>query len=492
MVLILAFAAFSCNTKTEVAKKPNVLIIVADDLGYADLSFLPYASKDIQTPNIDRIAENGVFFTDAYSTAPICSPSRAGLITGRFQQRWGNYWYGEGGLPAIEKTLPQMLKEQGYYSVKIGKTHLNGGPAEHPMDHGFDDFLGFIDHTWDYLRLSANDVDEYGEKNAKLAHIGPLLNGREKKSYENSFTTDIFTDKAVDVIKANSEKSWYIELEYNAVHHPTYICHPDYLGKYGIDQFPFWNPQEEPYNVWHKKWGHLGEVDPDGRKRYQLQLEVMDNGIGKVLNALEESGQKDNTIIVFLSDNGGTINTYARNMPLNGYKYMFAEGGIRIPMIISYPQKMKEHITVSQLVSGMDILPTVLAATGTPIPENIDGNNLWPVISGDELGHEELFWADGRGQWVARKGKWKLVNNSGWVHSNFKIENGTAVSTEDFIYPEGVLLFDLQNDIGETQNMAAGNPEVVKELTADYEMWRSEMSDPRTREGKLKKKKNKK
>lgn len=492
ILIILLLATFSCTTKNEPAKTPNVLIIVADDLGYADMSFLPYASKDIQTPNIDRIAENGTFFTDAYSTAPICSPSRAGLITGRFQQRWGNYWYGEGGLPAIEKTLPQMLKEKGYYNIKIGKTHLNGGPVEHPMDHGFDDFLGFIDHTWDYLRLSQNDVDEYGNDNAKLAHIGPLLNGREKQSYENSFTTDIFTDKAVEVIETKSDKPWYIELEYNAVHHPTYICHPDYLGKYGIDQFPFWNPQEEPYNVWHKKWGHLGEVDPDGRKRYQLQLEVMDNGIGKVLDALDESGQRENTIIVFLSDNGGTINTYARNMPLNGYKYMFAEGGIRIPMLISFPQKMKEQKTVTQLVSAMDVLPTVLSAVGVDVPANIDGNNLWSVIDGAEKGHEKLFWADGRGQWVARKGKWKLVNNSGWVHSNFKIENGTAVSTEDFIYPEGILLFDLHNDIGETQNLAKANPEIVAELTTDYEKWRAEMSDPRTRDGKLKKKKNNK
>ena len=130
-------------------KKPNIVVIVADDLGYADLSFLPQSPKDVSTPGIDRIAKLGTYFSDAYATAPICSPSRAGLITGRYQQRWGNFWYGQGGLPLSEFTIPQALKKQGYFTQKIGKTHLNGGAAQHPLDHGFDEFLGFIHHTWD-------------------------------------------------------------------------------------------------------------------------------------------------------------------------------------------------------------------------------------------------------------------------------------------------------------------------------------------------------
>ena len=126
----------SCRQPAKGEKKPNVLVIVADDLGYADLSFLPYASEDISTPNIDRLMEQGVFFANAYATSPICSPSRAGLITGRYQQRWGNFWYGQGGLPKTELTIPAALKELGYFTHKIGKTHLNGGSAEHPLDHG--------------------------------------------------------------------------------------------------------------------------------------------------------------------------------------------------------------------------------------------------------------------------------------------------------------------------------------------------------------------
>lgn len=487
-VILFLFLLTPISLSAKDKAKPNVLVIVADDLGYADLGFLSYKSEDISTPNINRLSEKAVFFSNAYSTAPICSPSRAGLITGRYQQRWGNYWYGEGGLPAVELTLPQMLKQQGYYNVKIGKTHLNGGPVEHPMDHGFDDFLGFIDHTWDYLRLSKNDVEEYGEKNAKLAHIGPLLEGREQKSYKKGFTTDIFTDKAVDIIRKGPDKPWYIELEYNAVHHPTYVCHPDYLKKYGIEQFPFWDPKVESYNEWHQKWGHLGAVDPDGRKRYLLQLEVMDIGIGKILDALEKEGEMDNTLIVFLSDNGGTINTYARNRPLNGYKYMFGEGGIRIPMLISYPGKLKEKSSVPELVSAMDVLPTIMAATGGDIPDNLDGKNLWPLIESGAGGHPQLFWSDGRGQWVARQGKWKLINSKGWNHSNFGMENGIALASEkEYQYPEGMLLFDLAEDLGETTNLADTHPELVEEMITAYEQWRSQMSGARTRDGVLKK-----
>jgi arylsulfatase B len=478
--------AFTASIAQE---KPNILVIVADDLGYSDLSFLPYASEDVRTPNIDRIAERGVFFTNAYSTSPICSPSRVGLLTGRYHQRWGNYWYGEGGLPVSEKTLPQFLKEQGYYNVKIGKTHLNGGPVEHPLDHGFDDFLGFIDHTWDYLRLNKNDVEHYGKENAKKAHIGPLLDGRIEQSFENSFTTDIFTEKTTETIRKKDDRPLYIQLEYNAVHHPTYVCHPDYLDKYGIEQFPFWNPEAESYLSWHRKWGHLGEVDPDGRKRYLLQLKVMDNGIGKILDVLEKTGELDNTLIIFVSDNGGTINTYSQNDPLNGYKYMFGEGGIRIPMIISYPKKIKTKNTLHQTVSLIDILPTLLETVNISIPENLDGKSLWPAVTKNQTIHDQLFWADGRESWVVRKGKWKLARNIGWVHNTFKLQNGKAVpAKQDYFFPGGTVLFDLENDIGETRNLAEKFPEVVAELEKLYAKWRSQMSDPRTGDGILKEK----
>ena len=269
----------------EASPKPNIIVIVADDLGYADMSFLPQSPKDVSTPAIDRLAKAGTYFNNAYSTSPICSPSRAGLITGRYQQRWGNYWYGEGGLPASELTIPQALKKLGYSTAKIGKTHLNGGEAQHPLDHGFDTFLGFIHHTWDYIRLSQADQDAYEKRTGGgklgILNVGPLERNRsEVASYEVGFTTQIFTDEAVGIIRKhrNADTPFFIQLEHNAVHMPTYITHPDYAKKAGFEQpawdrnadrwnFPFWEPKEMDWGKWHKKWGHLGEVDPLGRKR---------------------------------------------------------------------------------------------------------------------------------------------------------------------------------------------------------------------------------
>ena len=161
LILFLTALAFGYSNAAE---RPNVLIIMADDLGYADLSFLPQSPKDVDTPSIDKLASEGTYFSNAYATAPICSPSRCGMITGRYQQRWGNYWYGQGGLPNEETTLPQALNELGYFSQKIGKTHLNGGPAEHPLDHGFAEFLGFMHHSWDYIRLSDKDLAAYKKR----------------------------------------------------------------------------------------------------------------------------------------------------------------------------------------------------------------------------------------------------------------------------------------------------------------------------------------
>ena len=200
-VFLAASAAVACADE-----RPNVIVIVADDLGYADMSFLPQSPKDVETPGIDRLAASGTYFTDAYATSPICSPSRAGLITGRYQQRWGNYWYGRGGLPTSEFTIAHALKELGYFTKKIGKTHLNRGPAHHPLDHGFDEFIGFLSHTWDYMRLSQKDLDAYKTraegKGLGMLYVGPLTRGRdEKASFEDGFTTEIFTDEAIETIE---------------------------------------------------------------------------------------------------------------------------------------------------------------------------------------------------------------------------------------------------------------------------------------------------
>jgi len=500
MILLCSMGLLLSNmvTAKPLTSKPNLIIIVADDLGYADLSFLEQAPADVktlQTPAIDRLAREGTFFSNAYATAPICSPSRCGLITGRYQQRWGNYWYGQGGLPSEETTLPQALKRLGYHSKKIGKTHLNGGPARHPLDHGFDEFLGFQSHTWDYIRLSQKDLDAYRQraegKPLGMLYVGPLQKDRgEPVSYENEFTTDVFTDEAIEFIRRDRDnKPFYIELEYNAVHMPTYVTHETWARKVGIDPtpwdrnaeawtFPYWDPRKESWGSWHKQWGHLGKVDPLGRKRYLSHLIAMDSGIGQILDALDKTDQRDNTIIVFVSDNGGTINTYSNNTPLRGYKYMFGEGGIRVPMLISFPGRLPQGQTCNALVSAMDIYPTVMELAGRAGHSKLDGKTLVPLLTGQQTGdnHAALCWARGPKNWTIRKGPWKLGHQIGWNHLNFKIVDGLCVrDTDDSLYPDGTVLFNLKDDIGETTNLADRHPEIVEELTELYEEWHREM-----------------
>jgi arylsulfatase B len=489
------------------AARPNVIVIVADDLGYADLSFLPHSPRDVKTPAIDQLAKEGTYFSNAYSTSPICSPSRCGLITGRYQQRWGNYWYGQGGLPKDQLTLPQALKKLGYSTKKIGKTHLNGGEAQHPLDHGFDEHLGFIHHTWDYIRLSQKDVEAYKKradgKGLGILNVGPLERGKgEAVSYEKGFSTKIFTDEAVKSIRAGNgrEKPFFIELEYNAVHMPTYVADPDYARKAGYEQpvwdreaakweFPFWDPRQMAWDVWHRKWGHLGEVDPLGRKRYLANLMALDDGIARLLKVLEETGQRKNTLIVFLSDNGGTINTYANNTPLRGYKYMFGEGGVRIPLIVSWPGRLPQGQKRAGLTSAMDVFPTVLELVGGKPPANLDGKSLRSRITGQDAGagHDHICFTDGKKTWSIRQGDWKLISSPGWDHTNYRLtKDNIAESTGNYLYPAGLQLFNLKNDIGETQNLADQHPKRVAKMQGLYDTWREQMGKPRS--GKVKKK----
>jgi len=397
----------------------------------------------------------------------------------------------------------------GYSTQKIGKTHLNGGEAEHPLDHGFDQFLGFIHHTWDYIRLSEDDLDAYEQrargKSLGILCVGPLERDRgEEASYENGFTTEIFTDEAVKTIKAaRAGRPFFIELEYNAVHMPTYIVGPDYAARVGIEQpvwdrnaarweFPYWDPRDISWSDWHRKWGHLEAVDPLGRKRYLANLLAMDDGVAKILNAIEAAGIKDNTIVVFLSDNGGTINTYSNNTPLRGYKYMFGEGGIRIPMIIAWPGRLAAGRRYDALVSGMDVFPTLIELAGGRVAANLDGKSLAPLLVGRtlEAGHEYLCWADGKGAWVVRKGPWKLIYSKGWTHANYKLEDGIAFRAPEYIYPPGLRLFNLDSDIGERHDLGGKHPEIVADLKGIYLQWQSEMGKPRS--GKVKNNRNKK
>ncbi|BDS08844.1 arylsulfatase [Oceaniferula spumae] len=474
------------------AEKPNIVILLADDMGYADMSFLPQSPKDVNTPNIDRLAQTGTYYRHAYGTAAICSPARVGFITGRYQQRWGNYWYSQGGLPKEEPTIPKALKPLGYATFKIGKNHTNGGTGAHPLDHGFDDFLGFFHHTWDYIRLSEEDTTAYNARrkgSAATATIGALIRGRDTRvSYENRYTTDIFAEEAVKFIKRDHKSPFYLQLSFNAVHHPTYIGKPEYLEKFGAPQpkwdrdadsweFPFWDPKKIGWQKWHQQWGHLKSVDPYGRKRYLACVHGLDLAVGRVLDALEEKGLRKNTLVVFISDNGGTINTYANNTPLAGYKYMNGEGGIRIPMILSMPGTLPEGSMSDDLASTLDIFPTIADLSGLKKSDLFDGESL---IDGTPRS-AELHWEKNGNDWAVRKGKWKLHRSSGWNHSTYTLDdkNMASPAKENVTYPKGLLLYNVVDDPGCTTNLADKHPEVVAMLLELHNKWRAQMAKPK-------------
>jgi arylsulfatase B len=467
-LLPLVLASVCISLFAAETEKPNIVLILADDLGYADMSFLPFAAEDVQTPGIDRIAKAGIYFGNAYATSPICSPARAGLATGRYQHRWGNTWYGRGGLPTREKTIAMELKALGYNTKKIGKNHMNGkkGDNEHPLKHGFDEFFGFNDHTWDYTQLT------FKSKN-KAAHRGPLERNGEMVEFKDAYTTELFTDDAIEYIERDhSGKPFFLHLSYNAVHHPIYVGHPEYEKKFGIKPFPQWDSSKGNYAAFHNKWGKGGAHDPDLRKRYLATLACMDDGITKILDTINAQGLAKNTIVLFLADNGGAPYTLANNGPLKGNKYCEAEGGCRIPLIASWPGNYAAGKSLDSLVSTMDIYPTLVEAAGGSAHDQLDGKTLEPLLRGKTTDDNHRYLVLSRGSrkkdFVVRSGDWKLRNCT----ASRRFTVGNHYEYNDV---KGDFLYNLKNDLGETDNLYARMPEKVDQLNGYFKNWCNEV-----------------
>ena len=322
---------------------------------HADVGFYDVVAPDgVCTPHLDSLAQSGVVFRNAYSTSPICSASRLGLSTGRYHQRWGGYYYGQGGVPTAEQTIAELMKEAGYATMKVGKTHLNKGPKAHPLDHGFDHYLGFEHHSWDFNLLSEKDVAAYERKQKGASKImshfgvGPLTRNKGKESFENTTTTEVFGKESVKFINDNKDNPFYLQLEFNAVHTPLYkapdqlekkydIPHLEFDREAAVWELPYWDPNSEmDYDEWYHQYNHMVVMDPYGRKIYLAHLELMDQMIGQIMETLKENGLDENTFIFFSSDNGGSNQSYANNGDLNLWKYLM-DGGIKVPMVVSWP-----------------------------------------------------------------------------------------------------------------------------------------------------------
>jgi arylsulfatase A-like enzyme len=428
------------QTARAAERPPNILIIVADDLGYGELTC--QGNPQIPTPQIDSLARNGVRFTSGYVSGPYCSPTRAALMTGRYQQRYGHE-FNPGppqrasevfGLSLKETTIGDRFKELGYATAWIGKSHLGYLPQFHPLKRGFDDYFGFLGGQHDYL-------DASGDKH------NPILRGTN--IVENiDYTTDAFGREAVAFIEKHKDKPWLCYLAFNAVHAPLESI-DKYLSRFG--------------NIEDKK-----------RRTFAAMLSAMDDAVGTVLQKLREHHLEENTLIFFISDNGGpTGQTTSGNGPLRGFKAQTWEGGIRVPWMVQW----KGHIPPGQVddrpVIQMDLLPTALAAAGTPArPEwRLDGVNLLPYLTGENKGlpHEALYWRFGQ-QIALRMGDWKLVKAPGGGTRAGELA-GKATTA-------GAQLYNLKQDIGEQHNLAEKFPEKLKEMSAVWETWNSELADP--------------
>ncbi|MBT3242158.1 MAG: sulfatase-like hydrolase/transferase [Bacteroidetes bacterium] len=408
---------YACASNTP----PNIIVILADDAGYADFGFM--GSMDLETPNLDSLASDGIVFSDAHVSATVCAPSRAGLITGRYQQSFGFECnippFGEGIDPDLP-TIGNLLQSAGYKTIAIGKWHLGESDEYHPNNRGFDEFFGFLGGSRSYF---------LNEKEDRPNHPHAILKNHEQVNFE-SYLTDVFGDVAVNYIEQYKNQQFFIYLSFNAVHTPMQ-ARKDHLDKYK-DHF---------------------------RQKLAAMTWSMDENVGKVIRKLKEEGLYENTLTFFLSDNGGATNNQSSVYPLKGWKGNKYEGGHRIPFTCTWPKGFKSAPKFNGLTSAFDIFATCLEVAKVENIEDFptDGISLMPFLKGKKTTdpHESLFWRKDEMAGMRLEG-YKLIRLDGY----------------------GYRLYDLRKDIGEMEDLSATEDSVLNLMTEQLEAWESGMQDP--------------
>lgn len=450
LLLSLILLGLSLN-----AAPPNIVLIVSDDQGYPDLGCI--GSKPIQTPNLDRLAAEGTRATNFYVTWPACTPSRGSLLTGRYPQRNGLYDmvrndmvnYGHRftaeeyavspemtlGLDPKEFTLGDMLRSAGYINGVVGKWDMGQAKRYLPLQRGFDFFYGHGNNGIDYYTH-----ERYG--------IPSLFRGNERTQEDKGqYATDIFGREALHFLREHlSKKPVFLYLPFNAPHGASTLAEDNGGKKPGV-QVP---------EAYAKKYRDL--VKDEKLAHYYGAVTRMDEVIGDVLDALDQAGQTDNTIVLFMSDNGGSGN--GGNAPLRGSKSTLWEGGLRVPFIIRWPGKVPAGKVTDEFLTALEIVPTLLAATGAAAPTQVtlDGFDMLPVLRGEKpSARTEMFWQR-RADKAARVGNWKWLDSA-----------------------KGKGLYDLATDPGETKDLSQENPEVVKLMQTRFAAWKKAMdaAEPR-------------
>ncbi|WP_020523656.1 sulfatase family protein [Catelliglobosispora koreensis] len=455
-------------------RRPNIILIVSDDHGYADRGHLGIHA-DVRTPALDRLAAEGVSCDQAYVSAPICSPSRSGIITGRHQARWGVHWFDDAAFaPPDIPTLAEDLRAQGYDTAYLGKVHYGKdkpGDRACPNRHGFDEsYYGLAALSMgrlNYMRRSKTAVSEYGDDAASRMGVQPFLEGDTEVDGEGFLTAEL-GDRARDFVgrKTAQQRPYFLMLAFNSVHNFCWQLPDEELEKRGLPKHPDWNPDVSDYVDWYD-----GAISPNldnGRAYYLAQLELMDAEIGKLLSLLDKTGTAGETLVVYTTDNGGSTCNYGDNTPLRGTKYTLFDGGIRVPLIARWPGgRLPAGYTALTPASLLDLAPTLLAAAGAPSGDH-DGHNLLPGwTSAGEDGGRVLHWDCGF-QWAVREGDLKLL----WVEPGSPYAE--AIRQVEHTDPgSGIYLFDLAADPGEISNLAAQRPADVSRLTQLHEAWKA-------------------
>jgi arylsulfatase A-like enzyme len=422
--LVLLIGGALCLAESAEARQPNVIVILADDLGWGE--FEGDEAGEIPTPHIESIAANGVRFPQGYVSGPYCSPTRAGLMTGRYQTRFGhefNPGAGPGkGLPLDEKTFADYMRAAGYATAAIGKWHLGSEPEFYPTRRGFDEF--------------------YGTLNNSAYFHPPIVDSRkstepQRVESDEFYSTDAYAERAAEWIGEHKDEPFFLYLPFNSQHAPLQAT-----AKY-LERFQ--------------------DIDDKKRQTFAAMLAAQDDGVGRVLDALKEHQLDEQTLVVYLTDNGGpTAQTTSNNLPLRGGKASTLEGGVRVPFYMQWKGKLPAGKTFDHPIIQLDLLPTALAAAGVaPLADaKLEGVNLLPYLTGEktEPPHDALYWRFGT-QWAIRQGDWKLV-----------------ASRMDDLKPR---LFNLASDIGEAKDLSKEEPERVKELQAAWDAWDKENVPPK-------------
>lgn len=463
---ILVLSILTLLAVEAASARPNIVLLVADDLGSGELATTGDAAR-VPTPHLDRLAASGVRCTAGYVTASYCAPSRAGLLAGRLQTRFGFEGNPTGlrntdpaiGLPTGERLLPQLLHDAGYATALIGKWHLGATPAFHPQRRGFDEFFGFLHEghfyvpsPWDgvatHLRRKAlpdggKGVWMNGERTLQLSTAmgydeplydtdNPILRGSQPVD-EHTYLTDAFTREAVSFIRRAHERPFLLTVAYNAVHSPMQ----------GADAY----------------LARFADTTDLHRRIFAAMLANLDDSVGAIVQTLGEVGVADNTLVVFISDNGGaTRELTSRNTPFRGEKGSLYEGGIRVPFILSFPGRIPAAGTYAPAVSTLDLLPTACALAGITAPATCDGVDLLPYVSATDNGlpHRSLYW--------------RMHERSAYRDGDFKLVRHRRDAAWE--------LYDLAADPGETTDLAARDPARVARLAQAWEQQDREMVMP--------------